>query len=65
MQVSAQPPVLTPRAVADLFSVSVDTVNRWADEGLLPGFKTPSGRWRFYQGDVDAFLNTQPTREAS
>ncbi len=37
----------TPAQVAEMFAVSEETVNRWANEGKLAGFKTPGGRWRF------------------
>lgn len=47
------PDVLTPSQVAAQFAVSVATVNRWADEGRLAGFRTPTGRWRFRRTDIE------------
>lgn len=47
---------LTPAQVADIFGVSVATVRDWANDGLLPSFRTPGGQRRFRQEDVDAYL---------
>ncbi|MDP9167488.1 MAG: helix-turn-helix domain-containing protein [Actinomycetota bacterium] len=47
---------LTQSEVADLFRVSAVTVGKWADDGLLPHFKTPGGRRRFRREDVELFL---------
>lgn len=38
-----------------MFAVHRVTVARWAEDGLLRGFKTPGGQWRFRRVDVDAF----------
>lgn len=51
---------LSPGQVAKLFGVSVTTVANWADEGLLPCFKTPGGQRRFRPEDVERFI---PQRE--
>lgn len=47
---------LTPAQVADLFSVSVNTVAKWADEGKLPFFRTPGGHRRFRPRDVEQLM---------
>ena len=47
---------LTPAQVAALLSVSTETVNRWADEGKLVGFRTPGGRWRFPESSLRALF---------
>lgn len=52
--------LMTQAEVADLFRVSAVTVGKWADDGLLPHFKTPGGRRRFRRADVEAFLKTEP-----
>jgi excisionase family DNA binding protein len=52
------PDILTPSQVAELFAVHPTTVKIWADKGLLVGFKTPGGHWRFRREDVDAALAT-------
>lgn len=46
--------IMGPREVAELFGVDPSTVVRWADEGLLPFFRTPGGHRRFKRIDVDA-----------
>ena len=50
---------LSPGEVAKLFGVSVTTVANWADEGLLPHFKTPGGQRRFRREDVERFIKDQ------
>lgn len=50
---------LTPGQVARLFGVSVTTVASWADEGLIPHFKTPGGQRRFRRADVERFIKDQ------
>ena len=39
-------------AVARIFGVSVSTVTRWAQRGLLPAVKTPGGHYRFLVPEV-------------
>jgi len=34
--------------------VHAETLKRWAREGRVPAFLTPSGQYRFLEGDVDA-----------
>jgi excisionase family DNA binding protein len=48
--------VLRPIEVAELFGVSDITVNKWADEGLLPSFRTPTGQRRFYADDIEDYI---------
>lgn len=42
--------------IAELFNVRPDTVTRWARTGRLHGLRTPGGRWRYRQADVEALL---------
>ncbi len=46
----------TGTEVAALFNVHVSTVVRWADDGKIPHFRTPSGHRRYPRADVDALL---------
>ena len=58
---------LTTGDVARLLGVSISSVVRWADQGVLPSKKTPGGHWRFSTGDVEVFRNrpTEPEAAAS
>lgn len=44
--------ILRPGDVAELFAVSTKTVQRWADTGVLPSFRTVGGQRRFRWGAV-------------
>ena len=44
-------------AAASLSGVSVRTVSKWADEGLLKSFRLPQGHRRFLLRDLAAFLH--------
>jgi excisionase family DNA binding protein len=52
-------PLLTARAVADMLSVSTETVLRWSRGGSLPSFCLPGGAIRFRQEDLDAWLDAR------
>ncbi len=60
------PPRILRRAeVAQRHSVSLRTVDSWAQQGLLPKFKLP-GRSRalgFRESDVDALIEGGPSNE--
>jgi excisionase family DNA binding protein len=43
---------LSRRDVARLFGVSVSTVTRWAQRGLLRTVRTPGGHYRFPAADA-------------
>ena len=47
-------PALTPNDVAHRFNVSLATVRRWANDGLVKSFRTPGGKLRFRPSDIDA-----------
>jgi excisionase family DNA binding protein len=49
-------PLLTAEEVAALVRLDVETVRRWAREGLIPSIKLPGGRRRFRRDVVDAVL---------
>ncbi|MEE8370410.1 MAG: helix-turn-helix domain-containing protein [Dehalococcoidia bacterium] len=38
---------ITVRDAAALCSVSPGTIRRWADEGIIPSYRLPSGHRRF------------------
>jgi hypothetical protein len=46
--------ILTPAEIGDLFMVTPRSVRRWANEGLLPSFRTVGGNRRFRWADVRA-----------
>lgn len=41
-----------------MFGVSTHAVAKWADDGLIPCFKTPGGQRRFRREDVEVFIKT-------
>ena len=53
--------LLTAREVAELLSVSTETVLRWARRGDLPGFRLPSGQLRFRLEAIEAWLADRAT----
>jgi excisionase family DNA binding protein len=46
--------MLTPREAATLFRVDPKTVSRWIRNRVLPGSRTPSGRYRVFLSDLRA-----------
>ena len=57
--------VIRPSEVAQRFEVSVVTVGKWADDGLIPSFRTPGGQRRFYEDEIDDYIRAQRPRAAS
>jgi excisionase family DNA binding protein len=53
--------LLTAREVAELLSVSTETVLRWARRGDLPGFRLPSGQLRFRLEAIETWLADRAT----
>lgn len=51
------PPVLTSAQVAGIFRVNSKTVDRWARQRWLTGFRSPSDCWWFRREMVEQFLN--------
>ena len=43
-------------AAAEMLEVSEHTLRRWADAGVVPCRRTPSGQRRFLPGDLERFL---------
>jgi excisionase family DNA binding protein len=54
-------PLLTARAVADLFDVSAETVLRWTRRGELPAIRLPGGAIRYREDAIDAWLGERAT----
>ena len=49
--------VMTAQEVADFLKVSVSVVRRWSRTGKLRGRRLAGqGDWRYFRGDVVAFL---------
>lgn len=46
-------PDMTTSSAARALQISVATVKRWAEVGLLPSHRTPGGHRRFWKEDVD------------
>ncbi len=53
----AGPDVLTRSEVARVLGVHPSTVARWASNGFLSYFHTPSGERRYHRSDVEDLLN--------
>jgi excisionase family DNA binding protein len=46
---------LTVRKAAEVTGVSKDTVRRWADKGIIPAYRLPSGHRRLDADAVERF----------
>lgn len=53
------PELLSSVEVARIFKVARSTVVGWAERGLLPYTRTPSGRLRFYRSEVMELLERE------
>jgi excisionase family DNA binding protein len=47
---------LTLRQVAEKLGASEKSVRRWADDGVIPCFRTPGRHRRFHVEDIDRFM---------
>ena len=57
--------MLTPRDVASLLNVDINTVRRWTNQGILKAYRIgPRGDRRFRKEDIDLFLNEKPQEDA-
>jgi excisionase family DNA binding protein len=54
----AEPRYLRTAQVAELLQVSPKTVSRWAQEGMLPYFRTLGGHRRYPDAEIRALLET-------
>jgi excisionase family DNA binding protein len=55
---TTEPTYLRTAQVAELFQVSPKTVSRWAEEGMLPYFRTLGGHRRYPDREIRALLET-------
>jgi excisionase family DNA binding protein len=53
--------LLTAREIAEMISVSTETVLRWTRSGELPAIRLPGGAIRFREGDLDGWLDERAT----
>ena len=54
----AEPRYLRTAQVAELLQVSPKTVSRWAQDGMLPYFRTLGGHRRYPDAEIRALLET-------
>ena len=47
---------MTPQQAADYLGVSIRTLYRWEDDGLVSPRRTPGGHRRYSRDDIDALL---------
>jgi excisionase family DNA binding protein len=57
--------LLTSEEVAAAVRQDVNTVQRWARDGLVPAIKLPGGRWRFRREDIEAILRGESPASAA
>ena len=58
MTTYAKSRLLTPKEVAGLLYIHINTVRRWSDQGLLKSYRIgPRGDRRFEREDVLGFLS--------
>jgi DNA-binding transcriptional MerR regulator len=48
---------------AQIIGVSRTTLRKYADDGLLPVFRTPTGQRRFLVADLRALITVEPTSD--
>ncbi len=59
------PPILDAAQVAELLSMNVQMVRRYAREGRLPAYKLPGGRtFKFFRDEIYEFLKSHPAADA-
>jgi excisionase family DNA binding protein len=48
----------TSSEAARYLGVSLATIRRWTNAGVLPGYRTPGGQRRFSRAQLDGFLRS-------
>lgn len=56
---------LTPGVAAHYLHVSTKTINRWANDGLIPCVVTLGGHRRFRRADIEAAVQQMSERGTS
>ena len=52
--------LLSPRHAAEKLGISIDSLRRWEQQGILPSERTPGNQRRFHEEDILAVLNNRP-----
>lgn len=52
-----------PREVGKLFNVDTRTIGKWAANGMIGFFRTPSGKRRFPESEVRRLMATEPPED--
>lgn len=55
--------LLTPKAAAEILSVSENTIRAWLRVGVLKGVKPGRRIWRVRQRDLEDFINASEPPE--
>lgn len=56
-----KPEILTIQEVAEIFNISIQTLRRWDNAGLLKAFRaSPTQQRRYKKEDVIKYLETSP-----
>jgi nitrogen PTS system EIIA component len=59
------PPILDAAQVAELLSMNVQMVRRYAREGRLPAYKLPGGRtFKFFRDEIYEWVRSHPAASA-
>ena len=58
---SAYPPILDAAQVAELLSMNVQMVRKYAREGRIPAYRLPGGRtFKFFRDEIFEFVRQHP-----
>ena len=57
-QIHGSPLGLSTSQAAQALGVSLGTIRRWSDMGYLQSYRTPGGRRRFSQEQIDKFVGS-------
>ena len=58
---SEYPPILDAAQVAELLSMNVQMVRKYAREGRIPAYRLPGGRaFKFFRDEVFEFVKQHP-----